>query len=121
MSEEEYLTKYYKRFIREPSYYKVLSNEGQVITTNTGIKIKAIPKGGVVIQYKKKNGNKLTSIVYKERQYIEEYYRISELAYHEHPEVSKPIIQKMVETAEEKAERIAKIEKELRLWQKKND
>jgi len=95
MSEEEYLQLYYKRYLREPIYRKAcvicFDKNGQILT-EAGIIIKATSGKGLCIQYERLNKTKITSIVYGERQYIEELYKITEIAYKEHPNLPIPFV-----------------------------
>lgn len=114
---DEFHIKFYKQYLREPYYQKVLyiCEKGGRLQTETGIMLNLTNGGGIAIHYKKLNGDKLTSIVFSEEQYINEYYRISEIAYKEHPEITRPQIKRVEESPEERAERMRKIEKELQV------
>lgn len=96
MEEKDYQRLFLRRMEREPYWRKILfacrDMQGEVIT-ETGVKVKARRSGGVSIEYIRLNGSRLFSMVYQERQYIEELYRITEIAYQEHPNIARPKIE----------------------------
>lgn len=91
---EDYKKHFCKRLEKEPRYSKVAYEckyKRRTIITDAGVTIKSTSGGGILIQYTKLNGNKITSLVFREVQYIEEYYKISLLAEAEHPQPIKVV------------------------------
>lgn len=113
MNEREYYENLYKKYLREPYFHTAIfqCSKNKKLFLDVGICIQGSFGGGLVIKYERLDGSKITSLVHSEKQYIEELYKISEIAYAEHPECSKPII--VNESIEDRAERISRIEKEL--------
>lgn len=101
---EEYKKHFCKRLEKEPKYSKVINeckNKNHTITTDAEVIIKPTNGGGILIQYTKLNGDKIASLVFREVQYIEEFYKISLIAEAEHPQSIKTVEPKKKNIIEE--------------------
>lgn len=87
-NEAKYKDYYDKRYEIDPVYRKavfICVDKCGIIQMETGITIKSVSSGGLLIEYKRPNGVKLSSLVFRKEQYIMEYYRLTQLAYLDNP------------------------------------
>lgn len=88
MDEDKYKEYFNKRYEVEPVYRKaviICVNKRGIIQMETGITIRSVRSGGLLIEYKRPNGVKLTSLVFNKDQYTKEYYKLTQLAYLDNP------------------------------------
>lgn len=92
--EAKYKEYYNKRYEIDPVYRKAVFacvDKCGIIQMETGITIKSVRSGGLLIEYKRPNGVKLSSLVFSKDQYTMEYYKLTQLAYLDNPSC-KPVV-----------------------------